>query len=127
METSIIIARILGVIYIAFALGVLLDWKRYKEVITHLIDNVGYLVLAGIIAAAMGVLILSVMPGLPRDWTSIIRVMAWIAVFKGIFLIAYPHKMYIYKPLLEIGFARWMIAVLAGFLGTLFIYFGFLN
>jgi len=126
METSILTARILGVIYLSFGVGVLLNWKNYKKVILDLLDTTSYMVLAGMIAVGIGVSILSFHNILTNDWTILITLIGWIGTIKGVLLLLFPTKMIIYRPLLQAEYFRWLILLVTLPLGTLFTYFGFI-
>jgi len=126
METSILTARILGVIYLSFGVGVLLNWNNYKKVIFDLLDNTAYMVLAGMIAIGAGVSILSFHNVWSNDWTILITIVGWIGTIKGMVLLMFPTQMIIYRSFLQLDFFRWMIVLVALSMGTLFTYFGFI-
>ncbi len=125
MEAPILTARILGIIYLSFGIGVLLNWDNYKRIILDMLDNTAFMVLGGFIAVGLGVTLLSVHNIWVGTWHSLITLIGWIATIKGILLLVFPSKWVIYRPLLEIGYYRWIIVLIALTVGTLFIYFGF--
>jgi len=59
MSTSILIARILAIIYLSFGFGLIFSSNYYKKEIPKLLDNTGYLFLGGIMAIIAGFLIIS--------------------------------------------------------------------
>ena len=99
METSILIAKIIGIIYTAFGLGMLFNRKFYKTEIPKLFENSGYLILGGWIAVVCGVLIVEFHNNWICDWTVIITIIGWLALVKGVFLLAFPKIMTAYKSL----------------------------
>lgn len=125
MEISILTARILGVIYLSFALGVLLNWDNYKSALLDLLDNSGYMLLAGFMATGLGISLLSVHNIWIDTWHSLITLIGWIATVKGVMLLAFPTKWSIYRPLLMIGYFKWIIILVTLLLGSVLCYFGF--
>jgi hypothetical protein len=126
METSILTARILGVIYLSFGLGVLLNWSNYKKVILDLLADTGYMVLAGMLAIGVGIAILSHHNFWSSDWTILITIVGWIGTIKGVSLLMFPSKMTMYAGLFSFDYFRWIIVLVTLVLGTLFTYFGFI-
>lgn len=126
METSILTARILGVVYLAFGIGVLLNWENYKKAILDLLDNAGYMVIVGFLAAGLGVTILSIHNVWVGTWHTLVTIIGWIATIKGVALLAFPTKWGIYRPLLMIGYYRWFILIGTLIFGTLLTYYGFI-
>jgi hypothetical protein len=45
METSIFIAKIIGVLYFSFGIGILFNNKYYSKTFTNLLDDSTYIVL----------------------------------------------------------------------------------
>ena len=126
METSILIARILGVMYLSFGLGVLLNWANYKKVILDILGDAGFMVLAGMVALAVGIAIISYHDIWGSDWRTLITIVGWIGTIKGVFLLMFPTKMTMYVPLFKIDYFRWILLVATLAMGTLFTYFGFI-
>ncbi|MEP1095612.1 MAG: hypothetical protein ABJG78_10915 [Cyclobacteriaceae bacterium] len=91
METSILIARILSVAYLAVGLGLLFNPIHYKEVFEKLIHNTTYRFLGAWVAAFLGVIMVQYHNIWVNDWRSIITVVAWIALIKGVLLIIFPR------------------------------------
>lgn len=58
METSIFIAKIIGIIYTSFGVGLLFSGDFYKKEFPKLLDNTAFLILGGILAIIMGILII---------------------------------------------------------------------
>ena len=86
METSLLIAKIIGVIYTSFGIGLLFNKKHYKSTFPKLLENPSYTILGGFMAIVLGFLILELHNGSENDWTVIIPIIGWIAIIKGFFL-----------------------------------------
>jgi hypothetical protein len=127
MEISILIAKIIGIIYLSFGVGLLFNQQFYKNEIPKLLANTAYLILGGFLAIIIGSVIIENHNFWVKNWTVVITIIGWIALIKGIVLIAFPTKMTIYKPLFENkSFFKILIPCIIIF-GLIFIYFGFFS
>jgi MFS family permease len=125
METTILISKIFGVIYLAFGIGMLVNPKFYKKEIPKLLENSAYLILGGLLAIVFGFLIIESQKALTHDWQMVLTVIGWIAIIKGVVLLAYPSSMKLYKPLFETEKFLNLVTYLVILVGALFIVFGF--
>jgi len=125
METSILIAKIIGIIYFSFGIGILFNKKYYSKTFKNLLEDSTYLVLGGILAVIFGLLIIEFHNNWDENWTVIITVIGWIALFKGVFILAFPKSLNIFKPLFETDMFNKFLAPLIILFGIIFIYFGF--
>lgn len=125
MDTSIFIARIFSVTYISFGIGLLLNRNVYKKVLTDLIENKGILLLLGIIATVIGVAMINHHNYWNSDWTVIITVIAWVALFKGVFLIVFPNNFFFFKQLVSTNVFYKIVGPFALLFGLILGYFSF--
>ena len=127
METSTLIAKIIGIIYTSFGIGFLLSGDYYKKELPKLLDNSAYSILGGIFAIVIGALIIENHNYWENNWTVLITIIGWVALLKGIFLIAFPTITNMYKPLFENNsFFKILIYCIIIF-GLIFLYFGFFS
>lgn len=127
METSILIAKIIAIIYISLGIGLIVNKKYYKDTFDKMISNTTFLFMGGLFATIIGVLIVDSHNYWRKDWTVLITIIGWAALVKGMFLIAFPKSFEIFKPmfsskLLYLIFGPFMILI-----GLLFFYFGFFS
>ena len=101
MELLIFIAKIIGVVYLSFAFGLLFSNKYYKREIINLYDDASYLILCGFIAIIIGFLILRNHNIWVNDWTVLVTLFGWIALFEGILILIFPKYIAIFKPLMK--------------------------
>lgn len=127
METSILIAKIIGLIYLSFGVGILLNGSFYKKEIPKLLENTAYLILGGFLAIIVGVLIIDNHNYWVKNWTIVITLIGWIALIKGIMLLAFPTLVKIYKPLLNSENFYKILGPLVLVFGLIFTYFGYFN
>jgi hypothetical protein len=125
METSMLIARIASVIYLAAALGGFLSRNFYRELKNDMFKNAALTYLMGFIAVIVGALIVNVHNVWAGNWTLLVTIIGWMALLKGICLIAFPKFMERVSTsfLSEKGQKVFPYVTLA--LGLLFGYFGF--
>jgi len=90
METSILIAKIIGLIYVAFGVGLLLNKSYYIKAINSLLEDSSYFIIGGLLAIIIGILIIEYHNIWSNDWTVLITIIGWIALIKGIILLAFP-------------------------------------
>lgn len=126
METSIVIAKIIGIIYLSFGVGILLNSTYYKQVIPKLLENTAYLIFGGFIAIIFGVLIIENHNYWVKNWTVLITIIGWIALIKGIILLAFPTVISKFKSFFNIPKIHPILSVFIIIFGLFFTYFGFI-
>lgn len=128
METSILIARILAISYLAFGLGLVVSPKFYKREIPKLVENPALLIYGGLAATAVGYLIIHYHNIWDGSWRVCITIIGWIGLIKGVTLLVFPD---LYKGLKNsVFYADYMLKVfipLTLILGLFFGYFGFFH
>lgn len=122
MGTSILIARILSIVYLAFAAGLVLSNSYYKKELPKLMKEPSiFVVFFGFIAIVLGMLILS-----SQNTWLLITIVGWMALLKGVFILVFPE--YIFKIgstfFLPENHYKIMLPILI-FAGLLFGYLGF--
>ena len=127
METSYLIAKIIGVIYISFGIGLFVNREFYREVIPKLVESSSFLLVGGIIALIVGVLIIENHNYWVGNWTVLITIIGWIALIKGFMLIAFPKKMVLFKSFFNSNAVYKILAPLVFLFGLYFLYLGFLG
>lgn len=125
MGTAILISKIIGVIYLAFGIGMLVNPSFYRREIPKLLENSAYLILGGFLAVVFGFLILEGQYTWTSDWTIVITILGWIAILKGAMLLAFPNSMKMYKPLFESKVFMNILTPMVILMGAVFIYLGF--
>jgi hypothetical protein len=126
METSLFIARIIGVIYFSFGVGLLLNSNYYKNAMEKLLDNTFNMLLGGFFAIIIGFFIIESHDIWTDAWTSIISIIGWIALIKGILILAFPRFFAVFKPVFAGKMMTYLIMPLVLILGLFFLYYGFL-
>jgi hypothetical protein len=125
METSILIAKIISVIYLSFGIGLLLYSDFYKTAIQKMLDDSIFSILGGILAIIIGFVIIQNHNFWINNWTVLITIIGWIALIKGILLLAFPKFTTGFKPLFQSDKLYKFLAPLIIVFGLVFAYFGF--
>jgi uncharacterized protein YjeT (DUF2065 family) len=84
------IFQLLGIIYLAVGIGMLTTPDFYKKLIKDFTENPLAIYLGGLVALAIGFLLVSFHNIWVRDWSVIITIIGWAALIKGLFLIILP-------------------------------------
>lgn len=127
METSILIAKIIGLIYLSFGVGILLNGSFYKKEIPKLLENTAYLILGGFLAIIVGVLIIDNHNYWVKNWTIVITLIGWMALLKGIMLLAFPTLVKLFEPLFKSENFYKFLGPLVLIFGLIFTYLGYFN
>ena len=128
METSILVARILALVYLSFALGILFNKDYYSKMLPELVNNRSAMMYGGFMALVLGFLILMNHNLWQPDWTIMITIIGWIAVIKGILLVVFPTHISIYKNnILDPKNLTRLVLPMMLVIGLVFGYFGFVK
>ena len=90
METSRILARIIGPILIVPAVGVFLNMEAYQHLVAEFVKNAPLCYLSGFMSLAFGLIMLEFHRKWEARWPVIITILGWMSVIKGIRLIIFP-------------------------------------
>jgi hypothetical protein len=127
METSILISKIIGVIYLSFGVGLLFNRNYYKTELPKLLENTSYLIFGGFIAIIIGIFIIENHNYWVKNWTVVITLIGWIALLKGIGLLAFPSSFSSYKTLLNSELFYKILGPIVLIFGLIFMYLGYFN
>ena len=127
MQLSKLIARIASVIYLLASVGGFFSADHYRKIAADLFSNAGLTYLAGFITVIIGLLIVTFHNRWTKNWTVLITILGWLALAKGIFLVAFPQfiQSLSERMFTDLGSRIFPYASLC--LGLLFAYFGFVS
>ena len=127
MELSILIAKITSVVYLSAALGAVFSRDHYRRLLDDLFKNAALTYLMGFTAVVFGFLMVNYHNTWGKDWTVLVTILGWLALMKGVLIIAFPRFVQNYsKPIFE-GKGLQVFPYVAAFLGLVFGYFGFVH
>lgn len=93
MELSILIAKIIAVIYLSASLGGFFSRDYYRSLADDMYKNAALTYMMGFIAVIAGFLIVHHHNIWGGDWTVLITILGWISLIKGILIMAFPKFM----------------------------------
>ncbi len=93
METSILLARIVGPVFIIIVIGLLVNLKNYQGVMRDFAESPGLRYLGAVIALVFGMLIVLFHNVWAVQWSLVITILGWISLIKGAVLIIFPEMM----------------------------------
>lgn len=80
----------MAVVYLSVGVGILTSPSYYQAGIKELLSSTTYLFLGGWIATSLGVVLVQYHNIWVNDWRTLITVVAWVVVIKGVLLLALP-------------------------------------
>lgn len=84
------IFQIISLTYIAVGIGILINPDFYKKLFEDFIEHASVMYLGGIMALAIGYLILAFHNTWTKDFSVIITIVGWLALIKGIVILIRP-------------------------------------
>lgn len=119
------IFQVLGIIYLAVGLGMIINTKDYKKMISDFSENNSVKYISGVLALFVGYLLVTFFSSDSWNSTLVLTVIGWIAIVKGVLILIFPKLMNkIIKRIKER--LIFSIGILAVVLGIVFIYLGYL-
>ncbi len=127
MDTSIFIARVFALAYLAIGLGMLINPKYYFKLMEEvMLKSAGVLYLGGAMALIAGYLLVTFHNIWEYSWVVVITIFGWLALLKGLMFLIFPKHMEFWRKTL---FKKKSLMPLWGFIilifGLFFGYFGF--
>jgi len=93
MGNSILIAKILGPYMAIVAIGLMCNMKFYQRMIEDFFKNTALIYLGGIMALAIGIVIVLFHNVWVAGWRVIITIFGWGGLIKGVWLIVFPNSL----------------------------------
>ena len=87
MDTSIFIAKIFAIAYLAIGLGMFLSAGYYKKAFAEMMKSKTYIFGGGAFALVIGLLLVSYHNIWESSWVVIVTIIGWIALVKGVLLL----------------------------------------
>lgn len=120
------IFQLAGIVYLSVGIGIISSRDFYSKMVANFMDNAAAYYLGGLTALTIGYLLVTFHNDWVKDWPVLITILGWIALIKGIFLLAAPNaaaqvSSYFIKNVKFINI--W--ATVAIILGALFCWLGF--
>ena len=123
MELSILIAKIISVIYISAGIGILIGTINFNKIVTDLKNSAALTYIAGSIGIILGMILIEYHNIWVKNWTVIITIISWLFLIGGITIVIFPKSLSLGKDLL---LNHRLIGIFMIAFGIVFGYFGFI-
>ncbi|MGA7329963.1 MAG: hypothetical protein WBX25_37140 [Rhodomicrobium sp.] len=126
IQTSVFIARLLGPVFLTAGFALLLDGKRFREILREFIDSPALLYFAGFLGLLGGLALVLTHNVWLISWRLLITVMGWVTLVRALATMFRPQwivaagRVYLEHPAYISG-----AAVLSWVLGFILSYFGY--
>ena len=91
MDNSIVLAQILGIVYLALGLELLFKRKFVSAAMNEALEKPASLWIMGLIALVIGAVMVTIQGIWSADWRIIVTITGWVALLKGLFILFFPH------------------------------------
>ena len=119
------IFQIFSLVYLTVGVGMLINPGFYKKLFTDFCESAAVMYLGGIMALAIGYLILAFHNTWTKDLSVIITVIGWLALVKGVLILVQPKMMIaLTKAMLKENLLK-IEAIVVILLGLAFSFLGF--
>ena len=120
------ILQMLGLVYFALGLGVLINSKLYKRVLDEFMDNLPVIYTNGFIIFAIGFLLVTFHNTWVWNWSIIVTIIGWIALIKGLLILILPGLYIMIAEVMKDKLSHLRIkAVLILIIGAVLTYIGY--
>lgn len=126
MDLSIFVARVAAVMYLAVGLGMLFDKAYYKKLLEGFTKDAGTMYLGGFMALVAGLSLVSFHNDWVKSWEVLVTIIGWIALVKGVMLLAFPTTMMDFTKSMVKGKSAGTYGAIVVVIGLVFGYFGFI-
>ena len=126
MDISIVIARIICILYLSIGTGLAFSTKYYNEAFKKIVHDTTYLFLGGWIATVLGGALVHYHNLWVNDWRLLITLISWLILIKGVALLAFPNTIKYFEGwFTPRGIQQYYLPMVMA-LGLIFGYYGFL-
>jgi uncharacterized protein YjeT (DUF2065 family) len=121
------IFQVLGIVYLAVGIGMLINPDFYKKLMSEFSENPPSMYLSGLAAMVIGYLLVTYHNIWPSDWPVIITIFGWVALIKGLFLLLLPRVSIKISSFFQIQMTKLLTvwAVIIAVVGALLTWLGF--
>ena len=126
MDISIFLAKAFSLYFIIVGLALIIRKIRFKLAFKEILDSKSYILFIAILATILGILMVISHPDFTKDWRSVITVLAWLTLLKGIAHLFIPEAVTSYKrKILSHYRTYYIVGIICILLGLYLGYYGF--
>ena len=90
MAAAVFIARLVGPLFVAIGLGILLDRMQYADAVAESMRSPVLIYLSGVASLLAGLAILNLHRAWSANWRVIVTILGWVLLVSGVIRIAPP-------------------------------------
>ena len=124
MELSILVAKIIAVIYIVSGVAVIIGQINFKKIAEDLDKSPALTLIAGFFGIIIGLVLVKYHNNWVTNWTILITIISWLFLIGGIVIVVLPKTLSFFSRYYKHSRA-WGVFMIC--FGLLFGYFSFLN
>lgn len=124
MELSILIAKIIAIVYISSGIAILIGQLNFERIVENLDKSPALTLIAGLIGIVYGVFLVEYHNIWVTNWTVLITIISWLFLLGGIVIVVIPNTLSLISKYYKHS-RGWGIFMLC--FGLLFGYWGFLS
>ena len=91
MQTSIFLARLIGPVFAAVGVGLLINFSVFQAITAEFLRSYALIYISGVLVLLAGLSIANLHNVWTRDWRVILTVLGWLMVIGGIMRIVFPQ------------------------------------
>ncbi|MGH6991326.1 MAG: hypothetical protein ACREE3_15620 [Stellaceae bacterium] len=91
MQRSIYLAKLIGPVFAAIGIGMLLNGQIYRGMGEQFLSSTALIYLSGLLALPVGIAIVLAHNIWAPDWRVLITLLGWLSMIGGVFRIVYPQ------------------------------------
>ena len=91
MAAAVFIARLVGPLFVAIGLGILLNRMFYADAVAEGVRSPVLIYLSGVASLLAGLAILNLHRAWTADWRVIVTILGWVLLVSGVIRIALPR------------------------------------
>lgn len=127
MNTSIFLAKLMGLYLVIISISVLINKNRMKSVIAELMKNSALQFVMGLNLLIIGLLLIISHNLWVSSWPIIITIIAWAVFIKGVLNVTFPNlAQRMTKPFLQSQSIPYFAILINFLLGIYLCYYGFI-
>lgn len=125
METTLLLAKLFGVFFLAAGFGLLLNHKHYQKVYADILKDKKCHFFLGMMLIVVGLVVVLYHNIWAWEWPALITLFGWAMLIKGTFFLVFPQTLEAFKNMFK---GSWVIVIAGGVyvaLGIVLGYYGF--
>lgn len=126
MVLSIFLAQALGLYFLITGFAMIINGDRAMILLEKILKDEALIFITGFIALILGILLVLSHNIWVMGWPVIITILAWLALFKGIMRVVYPHKAVVLaEKVINNTKGFYTVSVVVFAIGLFLVYHGF--